>query len=97
MKTVRVCSDFAPRGHGQLSPAERRNIQQGIHKGRFGGPGVMKSLDSCEKEVRKEVRNGVPLGTITKRLTLIRNWNKNKDPALAHRAMSCNKYARNIA
>lgn len=95
-KTVRVCKDFSPKGHGKISKSKREAIRKKIHIGAFGGKGVMSSLSKCKSQVKSQKNRGVPYASVSKRLTLISTWNKRKNPTLSRRAKECRIYARGI-
>jgi hypothetical protein len=92
----RYCKDKGAKGHGSLPKGTREAIKKASRKGSFGGEGVMRSLDSCKAQVNKQHASGVPFVTVSRRLTLISNWNQRQNPRVAGIAKSCRIHAKRV-
>jgi len=96
-QNVRVCADFGKKGHGKLSAATRERIKESVHEGKFGGTGTFHSISACEAQVRKQLGEGVPYATVSKRVNLIRTFNKCKsspNKKICRVANPCEEYLR---
>jgi hypothetical protein len=92
----RYCKDKGAKGHGILPARTREAIKRGTRAGRFGGEGVMKTLDSCKAQVNKQHAAGIPYIKVSRRIQLLINFNKRMNPRVASIATSCRAHAKRV-